>query len=136
MLRRQGIDFTRNASHGVNSFHFCHLMWGSGLLFNEDVTWVTFHSAFDFGYLVKIITQSYLPNSLEDFLKILRELFGSKVYDMKHIIRYCSALHGGLERVANILDVDRAVGKSHQAGSDSLLTWQTFQNGAHTFHQQ
>jgi len=57
MLRRQGIDFTRNASHGVNSFHFCHLMWGSGLLFNENVTWVTFHSAFDFGYLVKILTQ-------------------------------------------------------------------------------
>jgi CCR4-NOT transcription complex subunit 7/8 len=88
---------------------------------------VTFHSAYDFGYLVKILMQSPLPTSLETFLTIVRVLFGSNVYDMKYMIQYSNALYGGLEGIANTLNVNRVVGKSHQAGSDSLLTWQTFQ---------
>ncbi|KAK2386245.1 putative CCR4-associated factor protein [Trifolium repens] len=126
LLRRQGIDFNCNAIHGVNSFHFSKLMVSSGLVFNEAVTWVTFHGTYDFGYLVKILTRNYLPNSLEEFLHVLRFIFGRSVYDMKYMIRYCNGLYGGLECVASILNVSRTAGKSHQAASDSLLTWHTF----------
>jgi CCR4-NOT transcription complex subunit 7/8 len=127
MLRRQGIDFKRNVSHGVDSLRFSDLMLTSDLVFNQSITWVTFHSAYDFGYLVKILMQSPLPTSLETFLTIVRVFFGSNVYDMKYMIQYSNALYGGLEGIANTLNVNRVVGKSHQAGSDSLLTWQTFQ---------
>jgi len=132
MLYRQGIDFFRNTVQGVDSIHFAMLMRWSGLLFNDSVTWVTFHSAYDFGYLVKILTRQYLPYSLEEFLHVLRRLFGSNVYDIKYMIRYSNSLYGGLEQVADILHVDRAIGKSHQAGSDSLLTSDTFHKMVNT----
>ncbi|MCI33678.1 CCR4-associated factor 1-like protein 11, partial [Trifolium medium] len=108
-------------------------MLTSELVSNPSVNWVAFHSAYDFGYLVKILKRSHLPTSLEEFLSIVRELFGSNVYDMKYIMQYSNALVGGLEGIANTLNVDRVVGKAHQAGSDSLLTWQTFQKMVKTY---
>ncbi|GAU22357.1 hypothetical protein TSUD_106850 [Trifolium subterraneum] len=126
LLRRQGIDFNRNLSYGVDSKRFAQLMETSGLLYKESVVWVTFHSAYDFGYLVKVLTQRDLPDQLEDFLKELTRLFGRNVFDMKHVMKFCNSLYGGLERVATTLNVKRAIGRSHQAGSDSLLTWQAF----------
>nr|KYP38288.1 putative CCR4-associated factor 1 isogeny 9 [Cajanus cajan] len=97
LLRRQGIDFEKNRRFGIHTAHFAALMMRSGLACNNNIHWITFHGAYDFG-----------------------------VYDVKHLLKFCPNLYGGLDRVCKSLNLDRMIGKSHQAGSDSLLTLHAF----------
>lgn len=59
MLKSQGIDFEKNRQYGVDSGKFAELMMSSGLVLNDSVSWVAFHGAYDFGYLVKCLTQRF-----------------------------------------------------------------------------
>ncbi|KAJ0967827.1 hypothetical protein J5N97_024744 [Dioscorea zingiberensis] len=59
--------------------------------------------------------------------------FGDDWWDVKHIMKYYDNLYGGLEMVAAALKVQRLAGKRHHAGSDSLLTCQTFLKMIKTF---
>lgn len=79
---------------------------------------------YDFGYLLKLLTCAPLPNTEEEFNELLRIYFPI-AYDMKYCMKFCDSLHGGLQKLAEVLDVER-IGPQHQAGSDSLLTACTF----------
>ncbi|RRT70675.1 hypothetical protein B296_00012354 [Ensete ventricosum] len=92
----------------------------SGVVLNDSVRWVTFHCAYDLGYLLKILTCRRLPETREGFSELIRTFF-PVMYDIKHLMRFSNSLHG----VAEQLEVDR-VGTCHQAGSDSLLTARAF----------
>ena len=65
-----------------------------------------------------------LPKTEEAFFENLK-LYFPNVYDVKYLMKSCKNLKGGLQELANELEV-RRIGPQHQAGSDSLLTGQTF----------
>ncbi|MCL7042749.1 hypothetical protein MKW94_022974 [Papaver nudicaule] len=139
LLRKQGIDLEKNRREGIDSRVFAALLLQSGVVYNIDVAaqlgffynysvnWITFHGSYDFAYLVKLLIHpAPLPTRLEEFMGLVNHFFGTRVYDIKHMMKSCQGLFGGLERVSKALGVEREVGDCHQAGSDSLLTMKTF----------
>ena len=96
----------------------------SGLVLMPGVRWLSFSSGYDFGYLLNLLTNQDLPKTENEFFDILK-IFFPCVYDVKYLMKSCKNLKGGLQEVAVELEVPR-IGPQHQAGSDSLLTGQTF----------
>merc|ERR1712020_752697 len=109
---------------GIDPMLFAETMLMSGLVLMDNVKWLSFHSGYDFGYLINLLTNQNLPKSEGEFFELLKTYFPN-VYDVKYLMKSCKNLKGGLQEVANELEV-RRVGPQHQAGSDALLTGQTF----------
>uniref|UniRef100_A0A5S6QR33 poly(A)-specific ribonuclease n=1 Tax=Trichuris muris TaxID=70415 RepID=A0A5S6QR33_TRIMR len=124
LLQKSGIDFERLQRDGISSFKFAELLLTSGLVLMDNVLWLSFHSGYDFGYMIKILSGQMLPESESGFFETLK-LYFPVVYDVKHLMNATKNLRGGLQEIADILQVER-IGPQHQAGSDSLLTGETF----------
>jgi CCR4-NOT transcription complex subunit 7/8 len=124
LLTKSGIDFAAHERDGIHASDFAEWLITSGIVLNEDVKWISFHSGFDFGYLLKILTAAPLPSKEDEFFALL-QLWFPCVYDIKVLIDSFPSLHGGLSKIAETLNVIR-IGPQHQAGSDSLLTAATY----------
>ncbi|XP_039299136.1 CCR4-NOT transcription complex subunit 7-like [Nilaparvata lugens] len=124
LLVRSGIQFQKHSEDGIDPFNFAELLMMSGLVLMEEVTWLSFHSNYDFGYLLRILINQPLPEQEAEFFDWLK-LYFPKIYDVKYLMKSCKNLKGGLQEVAEQLEIQR-VGPQHQAGSDSLLTGMAF----------
>jgi len=128
LLRNAGIDFGKHQTDGIRMEDFGELLTTSGLVVDDQVTWLTFHSGYDFGYLIRTMLLRDLPTEESKFFKFHRTFF-PRSYDIKIMMRQPgpvgAKLRGGLQEVADQLQVER-IGPQHQAGSDSLLTAMTF----------
>ncbi|KAJ6758652.1 CCR4-NOT TRANSCRIPTION COMPLEX SUBUNIT [Salix koriyanagi] len=102
LLRQCGIDFKKNSEMGIDVNRFGELLMSSGIVLNDGVC----------------------PESQAGFFDLINTYF-PMVYDIKHLMKFCNSLHGGLNKLAELLEVER-IGVCHQAGSDSLLTSSTF----------
>ena len=71
-----------------------------------------------------MLTNSNLPEGETEFFETLKIYFPN-IYDVKYLMKSCKNLKGGLQEVADMLEVER-IGPQHQAGSDSLLTGRAF----------
>jgi len=124
LLKRAGIDFKKHCDYGIGVNDFGEHMISSGLVLNDEVKWVAFHSGYDLGYLVKVLTCQPLPKKQSDFFDVVHAFFPC-LYDVKYLMKSCRNLKGGLQELADDLEVKR-IGPQHQAGSDCLLTLHTF----------
>jgi len=118
LLKKSGIDFNRHENEGIDVNYFGELLVTSGLVLFDNVKWVSFHSwacpvqcdsswqdrGYDFGYLMKILTCEPLPTDEDDFFRLLFLWFPC-LYDIKHVIRSCKPLKGGLQEIAESLGV-------------------------------
>ncbi|XP_023325583.1 CCR4-NOT transcription complex subunit 7 [Eurytemora carolleeae] len=124
LLQNSGIQFERHEREGIETVHFAEMLIVSGIVLLDNVKWLSFHSGYDFGYLLSILTNNNLPDGETEFFEILKIYFPN-IYDVKYLMKSCKNLKGGLQEVADMLEVER-IGPQHQAGSDSLLTGRAF----------
>ncbi|GAB5362187.1 hypothetical protein AAMO2058_000776800 [Amorphochlora amoebiformis] len=122
-LKKSGINFDRHAKDGIDVMEFAEMLITSAIVLNDDVKWVTFHSGYDYGYLLRLLTCEKLPEREDDFFNLLKT-YCPCVYDVRYLMKSCD-LKGGLSGVAARLAIKRC-GPQHQAGSDSLLTQSVF----------
>ncbi|CAM9694547.1 unnamed protein product [Chrysoparadoxa australica] len=120
LLKQSGINFEMHESKGIDVQDFGELMMMSGLILVDNVSWISFHSGYDFGYLLKVLTNQDLPVHEAQFFELLK-LYFPTLYDIKYLMTTVGQFHGGLSKLGEDLQVER-IGQKHQAGSDSLLT--------------
>ena len=139
-LTHAGLDFDAHEKNGIDPKIFGAALISSGFTCVEDVRWISFHSGYDFAYLVKLMLIDPLPDDELEYRKYLNIFFPS-IYDIKYMIKTAARIEdlsqdavkvinnlgqkSGLQDLANELDVKR-IGIAHQAGSDSLLTGRVF----------
>lgn len=124
LLTNSGIQFKKHEDEGIEPLEFAELLMTSGVVLMDNIKWLSFHSGYDFGYLIKILTDNNLPQDETEFFELLK-LYFPTIYDVKYLMKSCKNLKGGLQEVAEQLDLER-IGPQHQAGSDSLLTGMAF----------
>ena len=106
LLQNSGIQFEKHEQEGIDPIHFAEIMLVSGLVLREPVKWLSFHSGYDFGYLLNLLTNQNLPKTEAEFFELLK-LYFPNVYDVKYLMKSCKNLKGGLQEVANELEVPR-----------------------------
>jgi len=124
LLVTSGISFEDHATRGIDPLHFGELLMVSGLVLDDRVKWVSFHSGYDYAYLMNVLTTQDLPKDEKSFFELLK-LYFPTIYDIKYMTSLCDGHFGGLQRLADDLKCPR-IGPEHQAGSDSLLTMSTY----------
>ncbi|AEA38964.1 CCR4-associated factor (nucleomorph) [Cryptomonas paramecium] len=124
LLINSGVNFQKHKKKGIKMNKFIHFLIRCGFLFNKKIKWISFHSGYDFGYLIRMLLQKNLPDSKPVFFKLLYYYFPC-YYDIKYLSVCFKKFYGGLDKIAEKLKVFR-IGQQHQAGSDSLLTLKIF----------
>lgn len=124
LLRKSGFDFDRHKAKGIPHQLLAEYFTTSGICYNPNLNWITFHGGVDFGYILKVVTGTELPKDHLQFFELMTSIF-CNYFDIKEMKRDIDHLSGGLSKVAKELCIDR-IGTMHQAGSDSLVTSKVF----------
>lgn len=129
LLRQSGIDFARHETEGINIFAFGELMISSGLVLDDTIHWLTFHSGYDLGYLLSIMLNRELQVEEPAFLDSLKTYF-PHAWDVKYLVKaFKLSTKNQLADVAEEFGIRRQGLSSsgvNQAGVDSQITASLF----------
>lgn len=82
LLQNSGIQFKKHEDEGIEPLEFAELLMSSGIVLMENIKWLSFHSGYDFGYLIKLLTDNNLPQDETEFFDLLK-LYFPTIYDVK-----------------------------------------------------
>lgn len=71
LLCTAGIQFDMLMQRGIPADVLAENLMVSGLVLNPDVHWISFHSGFDFAYLLRMLSAQALPNDRSEFCELL-----------------------------------------------------------------
>ena len=134
LLQEAQLNFEKHKIHGIQVAEFGNLLITSGLILTDEVTWLSFHSSYDFAYLYKIVMNDELPQTETKFFDYLTVLFPN-FFDVKYLLRGSKLVKRGLQEIAEEFSIKR-IGVQHQAGSDSILTRDVFFKVKDQFYQK
>merc|ERR1719163_2335159 len=86
LLERSGLNFAEHEERGIDPIYFAELLISSGCVLNDDVKWISFHSGYDFGYLMKLLTCKPLALDEDEFFSDLK-LYFPQFYDIKYLMK-------------------------------------------------
>lgn len=78
------INFQQHVVQGISHFAFAELMIDSGLLLDSSINWISYHSGYDLGFLISLLTNNNLPIDEQDFYWWCAKYFPD-FYDLKLI---------------------------------------------------
>ena len=95
LLVTLGISFEGHAAQGINPLHFGKLLIVSGLMLTDQVKWVSFHSGYNFAYLLQVLTSQCLTQDDKVFFEF-PQLYFPTIYDIKYTTSLCDGHSGRL----------------------------------------
>lgn len=105
MLIDAGINFEGLRTSGISHIVLAEYLFSSGMILNSEIKWITFHGAFDFAYLLKILVNSPLPETMDEFVSDIK-MFFPLMYDTKIIASNCDDIRGtSLQKLGNEFNV-------------------------------
>lgn len=119
-LRAAGLDFPRHAREGISLATMGRRLAASPLVgLSARPCWVTFQGWYDFGYVLRLITNWRLPPNLNAFEDLQAAYFPNRS-ELRDVLP-----RGSLDSLIRDYGVER-IGKPHTAGSDALATLELF----------
>lgn len=86
VLRQSGLEFHKHEVEGIDHLQFAELLTSSGLVLNDQMTWISFHSGYDLGYLLSMMANNLLPAEKQNYMQLFNLYFPS-VWDVKSLIK-------------------------------------------------
>jgi CCR4-NOT transcription complex subunit 7/8 len=87
------LNFEKHEQEGIDPSAFAELLISSGVVLMDNIKWIGFHSGYDFGYLLKILSGQSIPESEKEFFELIRIYFPT-IYDVRYVMESCKNLRG------------------------------------------